>query len=303
MLLLIGLSLPVLAVVRLLGGVEVWQMLAVLCVCTVFALSCAAIGLFYSSLLNRAYAVILLSYGTMFVIYFLTPLFVELLAKNNGNSSTYMYLLFASNPVATVAYLSEPSGLSSMPGQTLFWVSSAIVQLCLTALLLTTSSLILRRHARGGHEATVAATVISLPPPLPEDAPFAAVKEMDHSIPIEMESREIGDNPVLWCELREPLLSRKWAGLLWIGVITLLLISYGCFASADGLKQPELQIFYAFVFNGLYWLLVAVLSATAIAQEKESDTWTVLLASASDARQIVIGKLLGLMRACSGRRS
>src|SRR5207248_2086813 len=47
---LIGLSLPVLALVRLLGGVELGQMAAVLCLCTTFALGCAAIGLFYSSL-------------------------------------------------------------------------------------------------------------------------------------------------------------------------------------------------------------------------------------------------------------
>ena len=40
---LLGLSLPVLALVRLLGGVELWQMAAVLCTCTTFVLSCAAV--------------------------------------------------------------------------------------------------------------------------------------------------------------------------------------------------------------------------------------------------------------------
>src|SRR5687767_1576647 len=60
---LIGLSLPVLALVRLLGGVELWQMAAVMCLCTVTALFAAALGLFFSTFINRAYATILLSYA------------------------------------------------------------------------------------------------------------------------------------------------------------------------------------------------------------------------------------------------
>ena len=45
-LLLIGLSLPVLALVRLLGGVELGQMFGVICLCAVTALFGAAVGLF-----------------------------------------------------------------------------------------------------------------------------------------------------------------------------------------------------------------------------------------------------------------
>ena len=41
---LIGLSLPVLALVRLLGGVEVQQMVGVICLCAVVALTTAALG-------------------------------------------------------------------------------------------------------------------------------------------------------------------------------------------------------------------------------------------------------------------
>src|SRR3954467_2580821 len=73
---LIGLSLPVLALVRLLGGVELEQMVAVLCIVTTFTMSCAAIGLFYSALMNRSYAVILLSYLTIGFIYALVPFLI-----------------------------------------------------------------------------------------------------------------------------------------------------------------------------------------------------------------------------------
>src|SRR5688500_18938060 len=49
---LLGLSLPVLALVRLLGGVEFWQMIGIVCVCAATALASAAIGLLYSTLMN-----------------------------------------------------------------------------------------------------------------------------------------------------------------------------------------------------------------------------------------------------------
>src|SRR5688572_25336532 len=58
---LIGLSLPVLALVRLLGGVEVQQMFGVLALCAVTAMFGAALGLLLSIMLRRAFAVIILA--------------------------------------------------------------------------------------------------------------------------------------------------------------------------------------------------------------------------------------------------
>jgi ABC-type transport system involved in multi-copper enzyme maturation permease subunit len=53
---------------------------------------------------------------------------------------------------------------------------------------------------------------------------------------------------------------------------------------------------YAFVFNFILWLLVTVFSATAIAQEKESDTWTLLLTTPVSGTTVVFGKAIGLLR-------
>ena len=48
-------------------------MFAVICIATSFAIGCAAIGLFFSAIINRSYAVILMSYAAMFLIYFIVP--------------------------------------------------------------------------------------------------------------------------------------------------------------------------------------------------------------------------------------
>jgi ABC-type transport system involved in multi-copper enzyme maturation permease subunit len=66
---------------------------------------------------------------------------------------------------------------------------------------------------------------------------------------------------------------------------------------ADGvLDVSYTHVGYAWVFNLLVWLLVSVLSATAIAQEKESDTWTLLLTTPLSGSEIVWGKVTGLYR-------
>src|SRR3954447_12433105 len=100
---LIGLSLPVLALVRLLGGVELAQMYIVLAMAVVVLLATAAIGLFYSLLLNRAAVVILLSYATIGILYILLPtLLVTFLHLDRGGprgpNFTGMKIVCAMNP-------------------------------------------------------------------------------------------------------------------------------------------------------------------------------------------------------------
>ena len=59
-LILLGLTLPVLAVVRLFGSVEIDAMFASVALAATMAITGAALGLFFSAIMDRAYAVILL---------------------------------------------------------------------------------------------------------------------------------------------------------------------------------------------------------------------------------------------------
>jgi len=304
-LMLIGLSLPVLAVVRLLGGVETFQMFAVASLCAAFAMSSAALGLFYSTLLNRAYAVILLSYGTMFVMYLAGPVIIGVFAAaSRVRESTIFPILAASNPVANVAFLSMPDSPAVLSAG---WIPGLIIQLALTGLLVGGSASVLRRYARRGGEHDQPA------PPPPPSAPVGAENPAQNVSPDETvqlgpaaqrspsaraqeEQCVVGDNPVAWREFRRPLVVQRWAGLAVAIVLGLLLLSYCAFGALEALDDHELQIGYACVFNALYWLLVAVLSATAIAQEKESDTWTLLLTTPLSPESIIMGKVMGVAR-------
>src|SRR5438046_1422784 len=104
---LIGLSLPVLAIVRLLGGVEVSQMFGVICMCAVVALTSAALGVLLSITLRRAYAVILLAYFVMGIAYLFVPAMMALLltAGNARNGMRVMQMVCAYNPFFCTAFL------------------------------------------------------------------------------------------------------------------------------------------------------------------------------------------------------
>src|SRR5688572_7108105 len=93
---LLGLSLPVLALVRLLGGVELQQMIAVICLCAVVALTTAALGLLLSVVVNRSYAVILLSYLLMGIAYAFVPAMVMSYAAAVGARGAMRYFYFFS---------------------------------------------------------------------------------------------------------------------------------------------------------------------------------------------------------------
>jgi ABC-type transport system involved in multi-copper enzyme maturation permease subunit len=110
-------------------------------------------------------------------------------------------------------------------------------------------------------------------------------------------AKRVWDNPVLWREVGRPLFAARWqsigAAVILVGV---LIATYAIAGANRALGDRDAQIGYAVIFNGLFWLAVAVLAGTAIAQEHESDTWTLLLATPLAPAQIVLGKVIGLYR-------
>jgi ABC-type transport system involved in multi-copper enzyme maturation permease subunit len=296
---LIGLSLPVLALVRLLGGVELTQMFGVLSLATTVALTGAAVGLFISTFVNRAYAAILLGYAALLILWFFVPMVILATMVNRGPPPMGVFRTVCTiSPLLATVFLADPSGgLGGSP-----WGWCVALQLTLSGTLVVWCALVLRRIQR--REGSGAQLDGSMPAEAgtPVDAGGASATSA-RPLPFAQahwrarQRRDVGDNPVLWRELGWRLFPRKWQSrTAGIGFVALLLISYGCFAAADVLDFRQLQIAYGVGFNGLAWLILCVLSGTAIAQEKESDTWTLLLATPIRGRDIVLGKILGIYR-------
>jgi ABC-type transport system involved in multi-copper enzyme maturation permease subunit len=294
---LIGLSLPVLALVRLLGGVELEQMLAIICLSAVVAMVSAALGLLLSIMVRRAYAVILLSYLLMGVVYLFAPMMLLMLwaPRAAGRSAMgWVQTIAELNPFWCAGFIAN--GQMRMWG--ISWVNCFVLHVVIAGALLVIAAVVLRRLAR--REGEGAGVVTAPKPALLRDEKSGSVStpQIAAAALSKRKSRaEVSDHPILWRELRRPLMASRWQRIVGsIACLGMLLLTYAACAANNQLGQDDTQIGYAWVFFTLLMLLACVLSATSIAQEKEGDQWLVLLASPLSGSAIVWGKAIGVLR-------
>jgi len=333
---LLGLSLPVVALVRLEGSVELNQIMIGIALAAATAISCGAIGLMYSAVMDQPALVILQSYLFLGCLYGLTALLAGLLASAGH---TGFLCIFGINPAVQVAALIDPT----MPRDIgIGWMGCVAFQLGLALMLLLATAMRLRRDVQRGDildgitasqarkarrlakkEARRQAKLAPSPPlptgslftsadALPDqpDAPSTSASPVDSNRPrpvgiIEYASstnppdrltRPVGDWPVLWHECRAKLLGKKQNALrfsIFLGVA--LLAGY---VISDWRELSSVQMGFSMCFNGVMCLVITVISATMMTQEKESGTWPLLVAAPISGMQIVLSKVAGV-----GRRS
>jgi ABC-type transport system involved in multi-copper enzyme maturation permease subunit len=312
-LILIGLTLPVLAVVRLLGGVELYDMLGLTALAAATALGSTAMGLWLSSHVNRAWAVILLSYLLQAAIYVVIPAIVWMFVALNVTSSGIqpsrnffefgMLLMSASNPMWTTIVRVAPTGMSQLAS----WWPAVAGQVLLTIILISLAARAVRKLPKETPltlptytDPLTAAPRIMQPvaPALISDDSSTAVAGLTHTPTHQPHAfRAMTDNPIRWREMQQPMLPKSWQRRLATYVtLGLLGLTYLGLWGLGGLDEPELHIGYMFCFQTLLLLMAVVFSATCITSEKESDTWTLIIASPLSGRQIIYGKFFGVLR-------
>jgi ABC-type transport system involved in multi-copper enzyme maturation permease subunit len=104
--------------------------------------------------------------------------------------------------------------------------------------------------------------------------------------------------PVLWKELKTPLIKKGKTAAVVAGAIALfaLFLTYDLLAAEHDLHADEIQAFYVAVFAALGFLFTIILPATCITTEKEARTWPLLLATSINDYQIILGKFIALCR-------
>jgi ABC-type transport system involved in multi-copper enzyme maturation permease subunit len=162
---------------------------------------------------------------------------------------------------------------------------------------------VMRRESEGGAPIAAGARAAT---PVPADGPGAAGRAR-RSRGSPHASREVGDQPVLWREVRQrvfrrPVLMRI---AVWAVVLIALFVYYQVMLDRtpgswgldpDRLSEEGLNFPVAAIGTGIAILLACFGSGTLIAGERESRTWEVLLATPLSAREIVMGKFLGALR-------
>ncbi len=335
LLILLAASLPMLAVLRVLGGVPWDFVVASLCITLTTALLVASVTMFFSILFRWAFVSILMSMGALTVVYGLVPLIFTLLVgamRVHDEEAVWPMLtvLINYNPVAMMVTLTiemfEPRALTrgGPGGAVMFfaWWINCLISLGLASLILAACVAMVRRvglrmvaGATGAGESSAAAIAASARPvltpatPPTDDAPVAppriapafAAPAGTFVPPRPVKVRQIKGSPIIWRELRSTWLKRGvlyWV-LLGAGLWFLLLI-YGLVAWAehDAFRDRKLHAVFIVAYTIIAALATAILAATNITSEKESRSWELLLCTPLGDWHILIAKFVGALRRC-----
>ena len=332
LLLLLAASLPMLAVLRVLGGVPWDFVVASLCITLTTALLVASVTMFFSILFRWAFVSILMSMGALAAFYGLVPLIVGLFVTamrlhDNEFLGSLLTLLANYNPVTMMFFLTfemlEPGQfLRGAPKSFFFaWWVNCLISLGLASLILAACVAMVRRvglrmvaGATGAGPSSAAAIAASAGPALAPvlealdtpataspAAPAFATAAWTPPPARRVRVREIKGSPIIWRELRSTWLKRSV--LFWVltGVgFWLLLLIYALVAWAEhsAFTRNDGHIGFIVVYTIIGALATCVLAATNITSEKESRSWELLLCTPLGDWHILLAKFVGALRRC-----
>ncbi len=324
--LLLAISLPLLGIVRVLGGVPWGYLLAGVCITITASMFTGSVALLFSAINRRPYLAILASLGmvaSFYVVVGLVLLMISGVASAIMGNSGFCLVLYG-NPVAAMTYetmyLLNPA--SKVPG--FYWPIGCVVTLAMTAGVLKIAEIVVRksalRKAVGVQTAIADVSAMTVravhvaPVLMPADgSPVAAVLESPQYGPREDAppgrrwwkargwniQRMIGNSPIVWRELRKPLLRDRIVQIVAMcAVVFYLIYTYAILGASGAMRHGETQAFFVCMFLLAGMLCTAMDSATCIAPEKQARTWPALLCTPVSDWHILLGKAGGTAFRC-----
>jgi len=301
LILLLAISLPLLAIVRVFGGVPWDYVISGLCITFTTIIFVGSLSLFFSIFSRKAYVVIIMTILTLGVLFALMPFLVFMLRYTTDLRTVipqkiFMAVIFQPNPYVVMFFNTEAMMSPRFGGGMPFfsWPLHCGIMLAASAVILSVSVSMVRKVAL--RQATGQLDIFTRKRRSRKNAARASVNQQDFT----SAPRRVKGPPVLWKELRLPLLGRhKVATLIGIFIcLSLLFITYWLCAEEDILDDEETHILYTIIFMGLGMLFTIVLPATSITSEKETRSWPLLLTTTINDRQILFGKFIGILRRC-----
>lgn len=299
LLLLMAISLPLLAIVRVFGGVPWGYIVSALCITLTTVLFVGSVSLFYSIFSRKAYVVIILTVLTLGTLFALVPLFAAMILTSSHVVSSVEFFrgLTYVNPYFCLAMATESMMSPRMGGWAagLYWPFQCAVMLAGSALLLFLSVLMVRRVALRQATGQLDASSTKRRPQR-QDAAAPGAPGVEQAF--ERPPRRVRGSAILWKELKSPLFGRrKLAFVISIAVgLILLFLTYAFFADTNALDEDGVHIMYGVIFMSLGTLFAIILPATCITSEKESRAWPLLLATTLGDWQILAAKFVGILR-------
>ena len=343
---LLAISLPLMGMVRVLGGVPWGYLLAGVAITVTAAMLTGAIAMFFSILCRRAYLSILASLGASVALYGMVGLIfliVAMIAQAFAGPIGWNFALYL-NPVAAMVYetwvLSNPA--IRVPG--FYWPVHCVLVLGMTFGVLKLCEVLVRkmalRKAIGIQTGRVEPVEVPMVPvatgpsilpvltpldptaaerarlsqpqgqvawrPAQASAAPAAVTAPEPAAPRRRRWKPRGWNlrrmigsPIVWRELRKPLLRDKVVQIVaTCAVLFYLLYTYAILGASGAMDEGETQSVFVTLFLLAGMLCTAMDSATSIAPERQARTWPSLLSTPVSDWHILLGKAGGTAFRC-----
>jgi len=297
--LLMAISLPLLAIIRVMGGVPWNYVISSLCITLTTVIFVGSLSLFFSIFSRRAYAVIIMTILTLGTIFALLPLGLYAvwdIANPAISERSIFTLIFLPNPycsmfINTIAMV-EPRSAAAITFYS--WPLHCSIMLAVSALLLFVSVIIVRKVAL--RQATGQLDNSAGKRRFRRAAKGAGANQQAFAGAI----RRVVGPPIIWKELRSPMFRHHKIRTCILASIGLILLSgtYYLCAKANILDDEGTHAAYAVIFMAVGMLFTIVLPATSITSERESRSWPVLLATPLDDKDILLGKFVGALRRC-----
>jgi ABC-type transport system involved in multi-copper enzyme maturation permease subunit len=295
LMILIGLSLPVLGLISLLGGVPWGYVISSFCITLTAALFAGTLSLFISIFQKRAYSVIVQTILAMIIWYLGVPVLLGWLSDwkffmDSQLNQKFLIFLSFSNPYVGFA-LNQSSAMPVGFHVPMFWPWHCGIVLAESILILLLAAKIVRRVALAQIGGQVDRPILA--------GLWKFRKQSAFESESDVKLRTVTGQPVFWKETREPWLQgRRRIKTIITAIIAaaVLVASYGI-----GIKERYLDEDYTQVIYGIVLFLVGIietilLSATMITTEREAQSWPILMATPLTAGQVLFGKAAGVVR-------
>jgi ABC-type transport system involved in multi-copper enzyme maturation permease subunit len=293
LILLLAISLPLLAVVRIFGGVPWNYIISSLFMTLTTLIFVGSLSLFFSSFHRKAYVVIILTVFALGFLFGIPLLLITRISPGMLSRNIPLTILCHTNPYIMLnmntLIMLDPS-LAARVG--FFWPIHCVIMLMASALVLFGCVRLVRvvALAQAAGHLNVLSRLRHVKIMKSADKTFTTLK----NTPI----RRVKGPPVIWKELISRVSSReKLIVTLIIGLeVTMIAAMYLFPVVANTFGYEETHMIYVWIFMGLATLSTTVFPSTCITFEKESRTWPLLLTTTLNDWQILFGKFIGVLR-------
>jgi ABC-type transport system involved in multi-copper enzyme maturation permease subunit len=292
LILMLAVSLPLLAVIRVFGGIQWDYVVSALIITLTATVFIGSLSMFLSTRFRRSYLVILIMTTFLVVAYLImTPLFFF-----RGSSSVLMSVILHINPLAAMAQVTSAASPGTRMGTTFFSVPlHCLVMGGASMFILFASAFRMRRHALDSFLGTNTGRKL----PVWKRNFMPSAFKSKSSFPTTRPTRPITGSPIFWKELSKPFSESLRSNAIVLGILLFIFFIFCClgFLFTSGTLSIA-TIFYSMFTSGLWMIATirtAAMAATSITKEKEARTLPLLLGTLLEPKQIIHGKALAAL--------